>query len=158
MTDTVVEELAKLLAEEQTTVEELLKVLDEESKALLRHDITAIEKLAQSKKQLLPQFQQQVQARLDYLSTHQLETSEHGFEQFITSLNTPSLSDQWHTIKDGFRSVITQNEKNGIVINHSRHKNRSLMNILHGNKNRPNLYNKSGTSKDSSQRHRLGEA
>ena len=158
MTDTVVEELALLLAKEQTTVEDLQKVLDEESEALLRHDITAIEKLAQSKKQLLPKFQQQVQARLDYLSTHQLETTESGFEHFLTSLNTPSLEDQWQTIKEGFRTIIIQNEKNGIVINHSRHKNRSLMNILHGNKNRPNLYNKSGASKESSQRHRLGEA
>jgi flagellar biosynthesis/type III secretory pathway chaperone len=158
MTNTVVKELATLLADEQTTLEALLKVLGEETEALIRHDITAIEKLAQSKKQLLPKFQQHVQARLDYLSTHQLETDEKGFEQFLYSLENPSLESQWNTIKNGFRSVIEQNEKNGIVITHSRHKNRSLMNILHGNKNKPDLYSKSGSSKGSSTRHRLGEA
>lgn len=158
MTDTVVDELTALLANEQTTVKALLEILDQESEALLRHDISAIEKLAQSKKHLLPKFQQQVQARLDYLSTHQYETTESGFEQFLSSLNNPSLDEQWLTIKDGFRSVITQNEKNGIIINHSRQKNRSLMNILHGNKNEPNLYNAEGASKSSHARYRLGEA
>ena len=161
MSNPAVDELVKILTNEQATLDQLRSVLDKESEALLQNDINAIEGSAQHKKTLLAQFQKQVQVRLDYLSAHGFETSEQGFESLIKSI-TPNqdapIYQQWHQLKSEFNALIKQNEENGIVIHHSRNRTRALLNILHGHKNQPNLYNESGTDKGSRQRHSLGEA
>jgi flagellar biosynthesis/type III secretory pathway chaperone len=161
MSHATVDELATLLAKEQTTLDQLRAVLSKESDALLKNDINAVEGSAQHKKSLLARFKKQVQIRLDYLSAHGFESSEQGFESLINTLTpdpTSLLHTQWRELKTEFEAVIKQNEENGIVIHHSRNRTRALLNILHGNKNQPNLYNESGSDKGNRQRHTLGEA
>jgi flagellar biosynthesis/type III secretory pathway chaperone len=161
MSNPTVDELITLLVNEQTTLDQLRMVLNKESDALLQNDINAVEGSAQHKKSLLARFKKQVQSRLDYLSAHGFESSEQGFDTLINTLSpdqTSPLHSQWLQLKSEFQAVIKQNEENGIVIHHSRNRTRALLNILHGNKNQPNLYNESGSDKGKRQRHSLGEA
>jgi flagellar biosynthesis/type III secretory pathway chaperone len=102
---------------------------------------------------------------LGYLSAHGFESSEQGFESYIASIAPDQdslyyieLNKRFQQLKLEFATVIKQNEKNGIVIHHSRNRTRALLNILHGHKNQPNLYNQSGSDKGNRQRHSLGEA
>ena len=161
MSNPAVDELVTILTNEQTTLDQLRSVLNKESEALLQNDINAVEGSVQHKKSLLARFQKQVQVRLDYLSAHGFESSEQGFESFISSIcpdpASPLIS-QWKQLQSDFHDVIKQNEENGIVIHHSQNRTRALLNILHGNKNQPNLYNESGSDKGNRQRHSLGEA
>ena len=161
MSQPTVDELVTILTNENTTLVQLKAVLNKESDALLKNDINAVEGSALEKKSLLARFEKQVQIRLDCLSAHGFESSEQGFNAYIHSLSidleSPLLS-LWHQLKDTFKTVIKQNEQNGIIIHHSRNRTRALLNILHDNKNQPNLYNESGTDKGSRQRHSLGEA
>jgi flagellar biosynthesis/type III secretory pathway chaperone len=171
MSNPAVDELVVMLANEQATLDQLRQVLNAESEALLQNDINAVEGSAQHKKFLLARFQKAVQIRLDTLSAHGFESSEQGFESYAASL-TPNqdrsekielnahlqLLGQWKTLKLAFSEVIKQNEQNGIVIHHSQNRTRALLNILHGHKNQPNLYNQSGSDKSKRQGHRLGEA
>ena len=161
MSATLASELIELLTLEQSTLDQLKQVLQQESDALVGHDIGAIEHSAQDKHTLLGKFQQQVQSRLQYLSSQQYTPSEQGLSDLISTLpdeHNHTLMQQWNDIKAEFKSLMAQNERNGIVIQHSRQRNRALLNILHGNKNEPNLYNQSGSTKKSDHRHRLGEA
>ncbi len=157
----VANELAQMLSEEQSTVDQLKQVLKQESVALTQHDIKAIETSASVKSKLLKSFSKQVQARLRYLSTQKLDASESGLFDLLNSLDTPqqaSIKQQWLTLKKDFKSLLLQNETNGAVIQHSQARNRSLLNILHGNKNQPNLYNESGAAQTQANSHILGEA
>jgi len=157
----VANELAQMLSEEQSTVDQLKQVLKQESVALTQHDIKAIETSASVKSKLLKAFSKQVQARLRYLSTQKLDASESGLFDLLNSLDTPqqaSIKQQWLILKKDFKSLLLQNETNGAVIQHSQARNRSLLNILHGNKNQPNLYNESGAAQAPANSHILGEA
>jgi|GEM_PF-1777384 len=157
----VANELAQMLSVEQTTVDQLKQVLKQESDALTQHDIKAIESSASVKSKLLKAFSKQVQARLRYLSTQKLDASESGLFDLLNSLDTQlqaSIKQQWLTLKKDFNSLLLQNETNGAVIQHSQARNRSLLNILHGNKNQPNLYNESGAAQTQANSHILGEA
>lgn len=161
MSNPAVDDLVNILTNEQATLDQLRSVLDKESEALLQNDINAVEGSAQEKKSLLARFQNQVQVRLDYLSAHGFESTETGFDSLLSSISNLSdspLHSQWQQLKNDFHALIKQNEKNGIVIHHSRNRTRALLNILHGHKNQPNLYNESGNDKGSRQRHSLGEA
>ena len=161
MSDSVADTLSALLANEKSTVDRLLTELDRESKALSAHDIKKIEHAAIKKKQLLDTFASQVSTRMQYISTQGLPASESGLATLIETLNpahhTP-LMVQWQALKLAFAQVQNLNERNGIVIHHSQHRTKALLNILHGNKNEPNLYNQTGSANQQKQRHTLGEA
>lgn len=161
MSATVASELIALLTSEQSTLDQLKQVLQKESDALMEQDIHGIEHSAQDKHSLLSKFQQQVSSRLKYLSSQQYSPSEQGLSDFIASLpnqQNQDLQQQWEVIKEDFKELMSQNDRNGIIIQHRRQRTGALLNILHGNKNEPNLYNQSGSAKKSKQRHRLGEA
>lgn len=154
-------ELNTLFSNEQSTLKELQAILEAESSALLDRDMLAIEGTAQRKVVALNAYQKQVNARLSFLLEHEFEGSESGLLALISSYPSDTqieLSAQWQTLKQGFEDVIIQNERNGIVIYHSQLRNRNLLNILHGSKNEPNLYNGSGAAKGQRQRQSLGEA
>ncbi|MEY8247127.1 MAG: flagellar protein FlgN [Bermanella sp.] len=158
---TVAGELTQMLSAEQATVDQLKQVLEQESRALSQHDIKAIESCASIKSKLLKTFSKQVQARLRYLATQKLAASESGLFELLGSLDKPlqaSIKQQWQILKKDFNTLLQQNETNGAVIQHSRTRNRSLLNILHGNKNQPNLYNESGATQTQANSHTLGEA
>ncbi len=157
----VASELAQMLSEEQSTVDQLKQVLKQESVALTQHDIRAIESSASLKSKLLKAFSKQVQSRLRYLSTQKLEASETGLFDLLKTLDNElktTIKQQWLTLKKDFNTLLQQNETNGAVIQHSQARNRSLLNILHGNKNQPNLYNESGSAQAPANSHILGEA
>ncbi len=157
----VAHELAQMLTQEQSTVDQLKQVLQQESDALSQQDIIVIESSASIKSKLLKTFSQQVQARLRYLSTQQLAASEDGLYDLLNTLEDElqsAIKQQWQVLKKDFKDLLQQNERNGSVIQHSQARNRSLLNILHGNKNQPNLYNESGSTQTQLNSHSLGEA
>ncbi len=161
MSHTVATELALLLSQEQSLMDQLKLTLKDELEALAKHDIKSIESSASVKSKLLKAFSKQVNARLRYLSTQKLEASEAGMNELLHSLNLdvkPGIEQQWDILKKDFKSLLQQNETNGSIIQHSQARNRSLLNILHGNKNQPNLYNESGSAQTSVNSHILGEA
>ncbi len=161
MAEEVASELALMLSQEQSTVDQLKQVLKQESVALAQRNIQDIESSASIKSKLLKTFSKQVQARLRYLSTQKLEASETGLLQLLDTLNIASketIEQQWSKLKQDFQFLQKQNELNGLVIQNSQARNRSLLNILHGNKNQPNLYNESGAAQAQANSQSLGEA
>ncbi|GAA6134894.1 hypothetical protein NBRC116188_16840 [Oceaniserpentilla sp. 4NH20-0058] len=154
-------ELNALFTREQSTLNTLQVVLEEESSALLNRDMLAIDGIAQKKVTALHAYQEQVNARLSFLLSHDFEGSEAGLCSLISQYDEQEqteLNEQWQLLKLGFEGVIAQNEQNGIVIYHSQLRNRNLLNILHGCKNEPNLYNGSGAAKGRIHSQSLGEA
>lgn len=161
MSDTLVVKLAEILSQEQSTVDQLKQVLKQESVALSHHDIKTIESSASHKKRLLNTFSKQVNTRLRFLSTQKHEASELGLSQLLASLpgdHQEPLTQQWQKLKEDFQILLRENERNGLIIHHSQLRNRNLLNILHGNKNQPNLYNESGTAQGHLNSKTIGEA
>jgi flagellar biosynthesis/type III secretory pathway chaperone len=154
-------ELSHVFSHEQSALEQLQVILEAESSALLDRDILAIEGTAQRKVTALKAYQLQVNKRLSFLLEHDFEGSEQGLLALVASYpesEQPQLTEQWQHLKQGFENVIALNERNGIVIYHNQHRNRNLLNILHGSKNEPNLYNGNGAAQGNNQRQSLGEA
>ena len=161
MSDSLVDTLAEILSQEQSTVDQLKQVLQQESVALGHHDIKTIESSASHKKRLLNTFSKQVNARLRFLSTQKQEPSEQGLILLLATFpedRQDALTAQWQTLKQDFKTLLRDNERNGLIIHHTQLRNRNLLNILHGNKNQPNLYNESGTAQGHLNSKTLGEA
>jgi flagellar biosynthesis/type III secretory pathway chaperone len=161
MSDTLVVKLAEILSQEQSTVDQLKQVLQQESVALSHHDIKTIESSASHKKRLLNTFSKQVNARLRFLSTQKHEASEQGLSLLLSTLPEDTqapLTKQWKKLKEDFQTLLRENERNGLIIHHSQLRNRNLLNILHGNKNQPNLYNESGAAQGHLNSKTIGEA
>ncbi|MEH6347955.1 MAG: flagellar protein FlgN [Bermanella sp.] len=161
MSETLVVELAEILSQEQATVDQLKQVLQQESVALSHHDIKTIESSASHKKRLLNAFSKQVNVRLRFLSTQKQEASEQGMTQLLSILpedHQAPLKEQWQVLKQDFQALLKENERNGLIIHHSQLRTRNLLNILHGNKNQPNLYNESGAAQGHLNSKTLGEA
>lgn len=154
-------ELERVFEHEQSALHQLQSILEAESSALLDRDMLAIEGTAQRKVTALKTYEKQVKERLSFLLEYEFEGTEQGLLALIASYPEPEqtqLTQQWQALKQGFEDVIAQNERNGIVIFHNQQRNRNLLNILHGSKNEPNLYNGSGAAQGQSQRQSLGEA
>ncbi|EAT12509.1 flagellar protein FlgN [Bermanella marisrubri] len=161
MSDDIAQQLESLLLAEQDVLLQLQQTLEQESRALLDRDIKTIDETAKNKRQLLLTFEKQVGSRQDYLSTHSVTADEDGLKSLIDqqgSNKKDNLITLWNTIRALFSQVITLNEENGIVIQHSRLRTRNLLNILHADRIQPNLYNEKGSAKDSSGSHKLGKA
>ncbi len=149
MSQSVAHELTQILDNEMSALNQLKESLMLEAQALSEHDIHAIEKSASLKHQHLSHFQKQVKSRLNYLSTQRQDTSENGLLILLNTLANPQkdlLKQAWMQIKQDFQSLIRLNEQNGMVIHHSQKRTHAALNILHGNKNQPNLYNENGAT------------
>ncbi len=154
-------ELAALLAKEQSALDALTATLEVEAEALKSREMDGLKETAHAKQQQLDAFNQQVQTRLSYLSTHDIDASESGFETLLHTMPTQAqtaLQTQWQTLKNQFKRALLLNERNGQLIQVSQMRNRHMLSILHGQRNKPNLYNNKGASQKSAHQHRLGEA
>jgi len=154
-------ELAALLAKEQSALQALMATLEVEAEALKSREMDGLKETAQTKQRQLDAFNRQVQARLSYLSTHEIDASESGFESLLKSMHhsaQTALQTQWQALKDQFEQALILNERNGQLIQVSQMRNRQMLSILHGQRNKPNLYNNKGASQNSANQHRLGEA
>ena len=161
MTQPLERELAELLAKEQSALETLMGTLVTEAEALQAREMAILKDTASVKQQQLNAFNQQVQARLSYLSTHEIDASESGFETLLNDMHQSAQTapkSQWNDLKSQFEQALKLNEQNGQLIQVSQTRNRQLLSILQGQRNKPNLYNQKGASQNSSDQHRLGEA
>ncbi len=149
MSQSMAQELTLILDNEMSALNQLKESLELEAQALSEHDIQAIEKSASLKHSRLSHFQSQVKSRLKYLSTQKQDTSENGLLTLLNTLENPQkdqLKQAWTQIKHDFQDLIKLNEQNGMVIHHSQKRTTAALNILHGNKNQPNLYNQRGAT------------
>ena len=116
MAKSVERALATLLADEQSAIDQLAASLNAEAAALKNRDIKAIEQSAKDKQQHLNAFNQQVKARMHYLTTQIEQPSQDTFESLLASLPQPARDDlatQWQNLKQDFRFVIIQTRKMG---------------------------------------------
>ena len=161
MTEPLERELAAMLAKEQSALNTLMKTLEDEQLALKDRNLDSMRQTAQNKQQHLTQFNNLVQDRLSYLSTHDQDASESGFESLLDLMPhgaKTALTTQWQQLKTDFEQAISLNEKNGQLIHNSQARNRTLLSILQGQRNQPNLYNQKGSSKGATNRHEIGKA
>ncbi len=161
MTEPLERELAAMLAKEQSALNTLMTTLEDEQLALKDRNLDSMRQTAQRKQQHLSEFNRLVQDRLSYLSTHDQDASESGFESLLGLMPrgaNVALTTQWQQLKTDFEHALLLNEKNGQLIHNSQARNRTLLSILQGQRNQPNLYNQKGSSKGSSSQHKIGKA
>lgn len=161
MTEPLERELAEMLAKEQSALNTLMDTLEEEHSALKNRDLDAMRQTAQAKQTHLTQFNGLVQDRLSYLSTHDQDASESGFESLLELMPhgaQKALTTQWQQLKTQFEQALLRNEQNGQLIHNSQARNRTLLSILQGQRNQPNLYNQKGSSQSGNSQHNLGKA
>ncbi|WP_396587241.1 flagella synthesis protein FlgN [Bermanella sp. R86510] len=153
--------IEQLLNNECHVLDQLLSTLQQEAQALLDRDTKVMDESAQRKRSLLIAFQKQAKKRQAYLSSQGVNTDETGLLSLVEQVDTETrthLKQLWSRTRELFSNVIRKNEENGIVIQHSQQRTRNLLKILHGDRNRPNLYNEKGSAGKGAQSHRLGEA
>lgn len=156
----VVQQLSSMLSAEQTAVDALSEILAAESHALSQRNLDELRQTAQAKKEALQTLNDTVQQRLHFLASQSIDASEHGFQDLLQGLPHQarvSLNSQWQTLKSSFNHLQQDNLQNGHIIHQSRARTQTMLKILRGQINQPNLYNQTGATQLHSDKHPIGK-
>lgn len=135
--------LSELLQQEHKIAVALHNLLQHEEKTLVSDDLPLLEEQQGKHQGLVKQLQDHAEKRLQWMQDNNLPLSSEcllhpAIEQEAT------ISRLWHTLSDQYLLNQDLSAKLAEVTLGLRHRTQQKLNILHGRKNEPNVYNKSG--------------
>ncbi len=132
----------------------LHRLLCEERNLLDPPDIAALAELQETKKEQLVQLQALSQERCFWLEEQTIPLNKHCYQHALLQSKEASeneaLAALWQQLADQFIENRRLTEILSAIVLTARKRTQSLMKILRGQKNSPNLYTKSGKSQGSS--------
>jgi flagella synthesis protein FlgN len=132
----------------------LHRLLCEERELLDPPNIEALSALQETKLQQLADLKTLSQVRCSWLQEHNIPLDKHCYQhpllQSDTHEDNERLADLWQQLADQFNENRNLTDILSVVVLTARQRTQSLMKILRGQKNSPNLYTKSGQTKGTS--------
>jgi flagella synthesis protein FlgN len=142
------------LSQELELASTLHRLLCEERDLLDPPDIKALSELQEIKKEQLIRLQALSQVRCAWLEEQQIPLNKHCCQhpllQSESTEENQQLAALWQQLADQFKENRRLTEILSVIVLSARKRTQSLMKILRGQKNTPNLYNKSGQSQGNS--------
>jgi flagella synthesis protein FlgN len=142
------------LSQELELASTLHRLLCEERELLDPPDIKALGKLQDTKQEQLAHFQTLTQARCSWLEEQQIPLDKHCYQHALLQSEDPNKNEKlailWQQLADQFEKNRHLTEVLYSIVLTARKRTQSLMKILRGQKNTPNLYTKSGQSQGTS--------
>ncbi len=136
------------LNQELAVANTLHKLLCEERELLDPPKIEALSELQEHKQEQLILLQQLTQQRCQWLENHQIPLDKHCYKhpllQTDSDIDNDKLAALWQQLADIFIENRRLTDMLSTIVLSARQKTQSLMKILRGQKNAPNLYDKSG--------------
>ncbi|MBV1788848.1 flagellar protein FlgN [Marinobacterium sp. D7] len=155
------DQLHPLVEQGVELLRELQKRLQEERSALESRDLEALQRATSSKESLLAAVQENFTARHNLLSSHGVELSAEGWEQYLNSLpqaHALKLSEQWQALSETLEQVQQESRVNQQIILRGQESTERLLNMLQGKNQKSQLYGSSGKSNNFSTQSRIGKA
>jgi flagella synthesis protein FlgN len=132
----------------------LHRLLCEERNLLDPLNIVALAELQETKKEQLAQLQALSQERCFWLEEQQIPLNKHCYQHILLQSEkaheNEAMATLWQQLADQFIENRRLTEILSTIVLTARKRTQSLMKILRGQKNSPNLYTKSGQSQGSS--------
>jgi len=142
------------LSQELELANTLHRLLCEERNLLDPPDVAALAELQETKKEQLAQLQVLSQERCFWLEEQQIPLNkdcyQHPLLQSEHKHENEAMAALWQELADQFIENRRLTEILSAIVLTARKRTQSLMKILRGQKNSPNLYTKSGQSQGSS--------
>lgn len=142
------------LEQELAVANTLNRLLCEERELLDPPKLEALSDLQDQKQAQLALLQQLTKKRCSLLEEHQVPLDKHCYKHPIFQSSNADDNDKlaalWQELADLFIENHRLTEVLSAIVLSARHRTQNLMNILRGQKNAPNLYDKSGQAKASS--------
>lgn len=136
--------LATFLQADIACSERLLDILQKEREFLIQREQRQLTALLEVKSALLVELDNQAAQRLAYLQTLGLPPTEQAWRQSLTASEDPHIQDLWQILQALLTDCKHHNEVNGKMISRSRMTLGRLLNLLRGQPETGELYNKKG--------------
>lgn len=142
------------LSQELDIANTLHRLLCDERELLDPPNIEALSKLQAVKQQQLADLKALSQVRCAWLEKHQIPLDKYCFLHPLLQSDDPAdnerLAALWQQLADQFKENRHLTDILSIIVLNARKRTQSLMKILRGQKNTPNLYTKSGQTQATS--------
>ncbi|HAQ28076.1 flagella synthesis protein FlgN [Stutzerimonas nitrititolerans] len=139
--------------------EQLLELTNREYQTLSERNLVELEKLLTQKQSLLALLGQHATLRSQALAAHQLSADRSGLEAFCaTSPSGTDILEQAGKLEKLLADCRTANERNGQLIRTNQAAVGSMLNILQGSNQAPNLYDRRGGAAKTSHQRPLSQA
>ena len=142
------------LSEELAVANTLHRLLCEERELLAPPNTEALSELLKIKKDQLARLQTLNQKRCNWLKAHQIPLDKNCYRHPVLLSSNDEENDRlatlWQQLADQFAENQRLTEILSTIVLTARQRTQSLMKILRGQKNTPNLYNKSGQTQGAS--------
>lgn len=146
--------LLEQLTEDIGIAHQLLELIDEEFAALGNRDLAGLEAILTKKQPLLALLGQHGAQRSQWLTGQQLTPDRNGLQAAVSgSPSGETILEQARTLEAELESCRSANERNGRLIRANQNALGSMLHILQGKDDTPDLYdNRGGASKSKQQR------
>jgi flagella synthesis protein FlgN len=132
----------------------LHRLLCEERELLDPPNIEALSALQEKKLQQLADLKALNQVRCCWLQEHNIPLDKHCYQhpllQSAKNEDNERMADLWQQLADQFKENRNLTDILSVIVLTARQRTQSLMKILRGQKNSPNLYTKNGQTKATS--------
>lgn len=152
-------EVLQQLTEDVSTAQKLLELMDAEYLALAERNLTGLETLLTQKQALLALLGQHGTLRSQTLAKAQLSIDRNGLAAFAAaSIVGPSILAQAEQLDEVLEACRIANERNGQQIRTNQSAVSSMLNVLQGGSQAPDLYDRRGSAAKSSYNRPLSQA
>lgn len=136
----------------------LLETLKQEQEALKSRDVKTIEILLEEKTKLLLFLEQSANTRTQWARVMNISVQDESWNQFLTTLDKPVLTKTWLQLKKTTDECKKQNDINGKLLVSGQKSLGRLLDVFRGKTANPYLYNANGSSTNSANSNKVGEA
>jgi flagella synthesis protein FlgN len=135
-----------LLKQECRALAQLLGTLNEEHQALLRHDMTALDRASNKKQQQVIHLENLARDRDFALRQHGLAAGHEGIEHSLRQQPRSIAQASWKELQTLLTRCRQQNLVNGGMVEISQRHVKRTLSLLHGQSPEPQTYGPSGAT------------
>lgn len=152
-------ELLQQLTEDVGTAQKLLELMDAEYLALAERNLAGLETLLTQKQALLAILGQHGTLRSQTLAKSQLSIDKNGLAAFAAASTVGAgILEQAELLDKALEACRIANERNGQQIRNNQSAVNSMLAVLQGNNQTPDLYDRRGSAAKSSYNRPLSQA
>lgn len=151
-------QLLQLLDKDINDLEQLDATLDKEAEALRTRDSEQINQLAKLKASLVKQVEDRARAKVKLITASGAPIKAGQVKQGIDALGDQALSERWQLSLDRLADCQQKNQVNGLVIQRSKQRNETIMDMIRGKHQKPKLYGQKGSEQRYASSNRIAKA
>lgn len=144
-----VDAIKEMVQKDHKISQQLLLLLQSETSSLQQHNYDQVKDILTSKTQLLNQLNQHAEIRKKWLLSLYKVADSRNWREFLSSLDTPNIDQQWDEVQETIETCQTINNSNGLLIARGQRTYAQLLRLLKGGSQQTELYTAKGNKQSS---------